>query len=264
MPAAGDIDLFGGNRARDLQLAGQQLGQASDTLSALHQRHAQEANDTRVQDFTNRFLDGRRAILQTGPDAYYKLSGADAIRGGDATRAKLTALKDELLGETANPYQRERLGSILDTHLAASATGIMRHTVEQQEVYSRGVATSSIEVARAEAIADPAMIDNAIYRAEGAARVLHAGQPPEAIEAGVRTAGGSVIASVIGDRLARNDPMGVTLFRQHADRLDDHTRRTLGAAAETLSNTLDAAAWLRDRSATLSTPAPTGDRRSMR
>ena len=138
VPAAGDIALFGGNRARDLQLAGHNLGQASDTLAALHQRYAQQANATRVQDFTNRFLDGRRAILQTGPDAYYKLSGADAIRGGDATRAKLTALKDELLGETANPYQRERLGSILDRHLTASATGIMRHTVEQQEVYSRG------------------------------------------------------------------------------------------------------------------------------
>ena len=155
VPAAEDINPFGGNRARDLQVAGQNLGQASDTLAALHQRHAQQANDTRVQDFTNQFLDGRRAILQTGPDAYYKLSGADAIRGGDAAKAKLTALRDELLGQTANPYQRERLGPILDRHLAASATGIMRHTVEQQEAYSRGVATSAIEVARAEAIADP-------------------------------------------------------------------------------------------------------------
>ncbi|MCW5736953.1 MAG: hypothetical protein KIS73_22700 [Enhydrobacter sp.] len=259
VPAAGDLDLFGGNRARDLQLAGHNLGQASDTLGALHQRYAQQANETRVQDFTNRFLDGRRAILQTGPDAYYKLSGAEAIKGADATTAKLTALRDELLRETANPYQRERFSSILDSHLAASATGIMRHTVEQQEVYSRGVATRSIQAARAEDIADPAMIDNAVYRAEGAARVLHVGQSPEAIEGGVRAVGGSVIASVIGDRLARNDPLGVTLFREHADRLDDHTRRTLGAAADTLSNTLDASAWLRDRSAALRMPASTGD-----
>lgn len=64
---------------------------------------------------------------------------------------------------------------------------------------------------------------------------------------------------VIGDRLARNDPQGVALFRQYADRLVPHDRRPLGAAAETLSNTVAAAAWLRERGATLRTPAPTGD-----
>ena len=40
VPAAGDVDLFGGNRARDLQLAGQQFGQASDSLAAIHERKA--------------------------------------------------------------------------------------------------------------------------------------------------------------------------------------------------------------------------------
>ncbi len=67
VPAAGDINLFGGNRARDLQLAGQNLGQASDTLFALYQREAQDANDTRVQDLNNQFLDGSRAVLKTDP-----------------------------------------------------------------------------------------------------------------------------------------------------------------------------------------------------
>jgi hypothetical protein len=101
VPAASDINLFGGNRARDLQVAGQNLGQASDSLFALYQRKAQDANDTRVQDFTNRFLDGRRAILQTGPDAYYNQTGADAITGADAATGQLTTLRDEVLGQTA-------------------------------------------------------------------------------------------------------------------------------------------------------------------
>ncbi len=96
----------------------------------------------------------------------------------------------------------------------------MRHAVGQQAVYSRGVAANAIETSQAEATADPAMMAPAVMRAEDAARVLHAGQPPEAVETGVRAAGGSVIAGVIGDRLARNDPMGVKLFRQYGDRLD--------------------------------------------
>ncbi|MGH7289653.1 MAG: hypothetical protein ACREJT_00485, partial [Myxococcota bacterium] len=259
VPAAGDINLFGGNRARDLQVAGQQLGQASDSLFALYQREAQDANDIRVQDLNNRFIDDSRAILKTGPDAYYNQTGADAITGADAATAKLTSLKEQVLGQTANDYQRQRLAPILDAHLAASTAGIVRHVAGQQAVYSRGVAANAIETSQAEATADPAMMDNAVMRAEGGARVLHAGQPPEAVETGVRAAGGSVIAGVIGDRLARNDPMGVKLFRQYADRLDPNARRALGAAAETLSNSIDATAWVRDRSATLLKPAPTGD-----
>jgi hypothetical protein len=76
---------------------------------------------------------------------------------------------------------------------------------------------------------------------------------------GVRAAGGSVIASVIGERLSRDDPQGVVLFRQYADRLDPDTRHALGMAVGTLSTSLDAAAWVRDRRATLRTRAPTGD-----
>jgi hypothetical protein len=53
-----------------------------------------------------------------------------------------------------------------------------------------------------------------------------------------------------GDRLARNDPQGVAPSRR---RLDSAARCTLGTAAGTLSNTLDAAAWLRERSAALPT-----------
>jgi len=255
VPAAGDISLFGGNRSRDLQAAGQNLGQASDSLFALYERTAREANDIRVQDLTNRFLDGRRAILQS----YSSQTGADAIAGADAASANLTSLKDEVFGQTANGNQRQRLAPILDAHLAASTADVTRHAVAQQEVYSRGVATKAIETSRAEAIADPSLMDHAVLRAEGAARALHAGQPPEAIESGARNAGGSVIAGVIGDRLARNDPMGVMLFKRYADRLDPSDRHTLGAAVETLSNSIAAATWLRDRGAGLRTPAPTGD-----
>lgn len=56
-----------------------------------------------------------------------------------------------------------------------------------------------------------------------------------------------------------NDPQGVALLRRHADRLDPGACRTLCAAAGTSSNTLDAAAWLRERSATLPTQMSDAD-----
>ena len=68
---------------------------------------------------------------------------------------------------------------------------------------------------------------------------------------GVRAAGGSGIAGVIGDRLSRDDPRGLALLRRYADRLDPDTRHALGTAAGMLSTSLDSAAWVRDRSAAL-------------
>jgi hypothetical protein len=209
-----------------------------------------------VQDFNNQFINGRREILSTGPDAYYKQTGADG------TAAKLAALKDQLLGQTANDYQRQKLGPILDAHLAVSADGIARYADEQQRVYARTVAANAIQTSRAEAVANPANLTNGVVRAEHAARVLYQGQAPEVVESEARKARGSIVSAVIGDRLAHNDPSGVALYRQYGDRLDPRDRRALGAAADMLSNNLEASAWLRDRSAALAADkakAPTGD-----
>jgi hypothetical protein len=259
VPAAGDINLFGGNQAQDLQLAGQRLGQASDNVFSIYERMAKDANDSRVQDLNNQFLNARRDILRTAPNAYYNQKGAEAISGAGAVTEKLKTIGEQIFGQAANGYQRQKLRPILDAHLAASADDMKGYVGEQQAAYARGVAAAAIETSQADAIADPPNMPNAVMRAEGAARAYNRGQPPEIVESEARKAGASVIAGVIGDRLARNDPLGVTLFRQYGERLESRDRRTLGAAAETLSNTVEAAAWLRDRSATLRTPAPTGD-----
>jgi hypothetical protein len=61
---------------------------------ALYERAAQEANESRVQDLNNQFLDGRRPILQ----GYYKRTGAEAITGAEAATGELTALRDTVFG----------------------------------------------------------------------------------------------------------------------------------------------------------------------
>ena len=80
VPAAGDLALFGGNRARDLQLAGQQIGQASNALFALYERQAQAANDTRVQDLNDRFINGKRDELVGRIQERYGIARDDADR----------------------------------------------------------------------------------------------------------------------------------------------------------------------------------------
>jgi Restriction endonuclease fold toxin 5 len=264
VPAARDIDLFGGNRARDLQVAGQQLGQASDSLFALYDRHAQQANDTRVQDFNNQFITGMQQILRTGPEAYFNQKGADAIRGAGAATERLAALKKQLFEGASNDYQRRKLAPILDAHFASGSEQIARHLDQQQQVYERNVHLASIEVAEQEAISNPGNLAAAVTRAADATRALYKGQVPEVIESEAGKAGSRVVSNLIKDRLGRNDRLAVGLYRQYEKRLDPNDRTALGKAVETLSNQVDAAAWIRDRSASLPTsqgraPVPTGD-----
>ena len=65
-----------------------------------------------------------------------------------------------------------------------------------------------------------------------------------------------MVSSLIKDRLFRNDPSAVGLYRQHEGRLDPQDRATVGTAVETFSNREEAGNWVRDRSASL--PAPQG------
>jgi hypothetical protein len=264
VPAAGDIDLFGGNRARDLQVAGQQLGQASDSLFALYDRHAQQANDTRVQDFNNQFITGMQQILRTGPGAYLNQKGADAIRGAGAATERLATLKEEVIGQAPNDYQRRKLAPILDAHFASGSERIARHVDQQQQVYERNVHLASLEVAEQEATGNPGNLAAALTRAADATRALYKGQAPEVAEIEARKAASRVVSSLIKDRLVRNARSAVGLYRQYESRLDPEDRAALGMAVDMLSNQVDAAAWVRDSGAKLSAPKdrapmPTGD-----
>jgi hypothetical protein len=96
--AAGELALFGGDRARDLQVAGQQLGQASYSLFGLYERKAQEANETHVQEFIGSMQD----VLRTGPNAFSKLEGADAIQAAGAATETLKNLTAEVFEQAAN------------------------------------------------------------------------------------------------------------------------------------------------------------------
>ncbi len=124
---------------------------------------------------------------------------------------------------------------------------------------------ASIEVAEREARSNPSNLGAAVTRCERTPPARSSRADAEVVENEAREGAASrVVSSLIEDRLARNDPSAVRFYRQYQDRLDPNDRTALGAAVETLSNRVDAAAWVRDRSANLSAPlgrapTPTGD-----
>jgi hypothetical protein len=74
---------------------------------------------------------------------------------------------------------------------------------------------------------------------------------PEVAEVEARKAASRVVASSIKERLTRNDRAAVGLYRQYESRLDPKDRTALGMAVETLSNSVEATDWVRERSANL-------------
>ncbi|MCW5738496.1 MAG: hypothetical protein KIS73_30520, partial [Enhydrobacter sp.] len=157
-------------------------------------------------------------------------------------------------GQGVNGYQRNRLAPILDTHFASATEQIARHVDRQQQVYDRNVAAASMKVAEREATTNLGNLAGAVTRAVGAVRAHHKGQASEVIESESRKAASQVVSSLIRDRLVRNDSSAVGLYRQYEGRLDPADRTTLDMAVETLSNSVEAANWVRERSASL--PAP--------
>ncbi len=154
-----------------------------------------------MQDSSNKFITGVQQALRTGPDAYYNLKGSDAIKRAGAVTETLAKLKEQLLGQVPNDYQRQKLGPILDVHFASATDQIARHADQQQQVYERNVHAASIEVAEREARSNPSNLAAAVTRTTDATRALFKGRAPEVVENEARRAASRVVSSLIEDRL---------------------------------------------------------------
>src|SRR5262245_54090778 len=102
---------------RDLQVAGSLLEKASDNLSTIALGEARDANEARVQDLNNQFISAQQQLLYTGDDAFYKRQGRNAIEGAPDATQRLLDLKQGLIDQTTNEYQKQRLTGILNNHV---------------------------------------------------------------------------------------------------------------------------------------------------
>jgi len=73
-----------------------------------------EADDARVNDLKNQFIDIKQQVLYTAPQAFLRSQGSDAITGAEATQQTLADLRQQTLDQTVNDLQRTRLGEMLD------------------------------------------------------------------------------------------------------------------------------------------------------
>lgn len=129
--AAGDVGLFGGNQARDLQQAGQNLDRTSDITFNIYERAAKEANDTKVESDLNGFIDRKQKTLAD----FVQLKGQDAIQGSKAVNDGLLTMKTQLLDGAKNAYQRDSLSRRLDAQLLDATGTVTAHVANQSTVW---------------------------------------------------------------------------------------------------------------------------------
>src|SRR3954468_18153094 len=92
-------------------------------------------DDHRVEALVNRFIAGKQEALFTAPDAFYRLSGGDAVEGAPATVERLKDLKTSVLEQARDDGERAALGPRLDLHIDDANDGIDRHVAKQRRVH---------------------------------------------------------------------------------------------------------------------------------
>jgi hypothetical protein len=199
-----------------------------------------DANDARVRDLNNQFIDYKQQVLFTAPQAFLRQQGSDAIaRAGEADEI-LDSLRQQTLDQAANAHQRTHLAGMLDWHLADAKERVRRHVVEQSDVWQQSVAARTVELATKQAALESGDAEKvgfvalAAYDAEKA-RALKAGLAPEiAHESGRGAWSGAYKAAI--ETQAGTDPLqAVKLFEHAKATLDPQTREALQPRIDDLS-----------------------------
>lgn len=240
MPATGlpnrsaPVEAFGNaaqtaGQARDLQVAGQFVDKAADSLERVALTEMRDMNETRVQELSNQFVAAQQKILFTAPDAFYRQKGAAAIKAAESTTQALLDLKKNFADQTGNSYQRQVLEKRLDAHVGDATGGISRHVATQAAVWQDAVAKGTVQNAENDAVQnfnDPAKYT---LHADGAFQTEYdrllkvTGNTPEgqvAAKAGATAARSNIYKNVISLQ-SENDPaMAQRTLNDNRDKLD--------------------------------------------
>ena len=178
----------------------------------LYRQEAATANATRVEELNNDFIGRQREILHTGPDAFYRQQGRDAVLGAPDVIGRLNAVQDDLLGQAATPSQKAMLSKVLHSHMAVTHACIGDHVGLQSREWQKVVAQGRIDHLHEQArhhYDDHDLIETFAGTGESAAadQARLAGLKPdsETAKAQVASAHSAIWRTAIEQALAAND-----------------------------------------------------------
>jgi hypothetical protein len=193
---------------------------------------------TLAQALNNDFIARQQQLLHDGLDAFYQKQGADALAATPAVLDRLDALRDQQLGTTTTPRQRQILGQALDNHLTVSKAGIARHAAQQTLAWQDATAQSRLALLQKQAgfdYGDPDSIAN--YADAGRSAALHqaeiAGFAPDSGDSDQRAsnAASAIWRTAIETALAKDDHLkpAIALYERSGDTLTPGDRAALSA-----------------------------------
>jgi hypothetical protein len=200
-------------------------------------------DDHRVEALVNRFIAAKQDALFTGPDAYYRSKGRNAIKLLPFITDRLTGLKAEQFAHPLPDYPQSRgripieqliepltdgeratLDDRLDAHIADAMDGINRHVAAQREAFKRQTLAERQRLIRhaieLEHNNDDKLAGLAEAHASAALELARMNGEPEgpAIDA----ARSAIWHSAIAQRIANGDGAGaLKLFQRARHQLND-------------------------------------------
>jgi len=253
---AAPVEAFGNaaqtaGQARDMQVAGQFVDKAADSLERVALTEMRDMNETRVQELANGFISGQQFTLYTDKDAFYRKKGQDAINGAQGATDKLLELKKETIGLAANDYQRRRLATMLDAQVNEATNGISRHVAVQSQEWQKSVAEGRQALLRNQAALDHNDVDKVeglAAAAEGTAReqAKQAGVPgTDAETAMVVKARSDILTTAITQRLQSGDNRSaLALYDKVKHRLDERDSIKLASVMKSTATDVAAEDWI--------------------
>ena len=193
----------------------------------LYRQEAANANATRVEELNNDFIGRQREILHTGPDAFYRQQGRDAVLGAPDVIGRLQAVHDDLLGQASTPSQRAMLSKVLHSHMAVTHSGIGDHVGRQSREWQKVVAQGRIDHLHEQArhhYDDHSLIETFAGAGESAAldqaRLAELKPDSETAKAQAASAHSAIWRTAIEHALAANNHRAAsTLYERAKDRL---------------------------------------------
>jgi hypothetical protein len=223
------VGAFGGIGAQQLVQAGQTTERAGDRLQVVFEREAELANNARVDELNNQFLDAQTKLLSTDKGAFYTKQGSDAIHAAEPTVKALQELRTNILGQTANAAQKADLSKRLSYHVNDATASIGRHVANQSLVWRDQVAKGTVMAGTNQMAAnynDPekvALHGTGIWQTEYDRALKQLGDTPEgqvAAKASADAVRSNAMKAVITLQAVDNPAMAQRTLDKHRDWLD--------------------------------------------
>lgn len=197
----------------------QQLGQGLQLAHEAAQHNLDIFNEGAVRQADNQLADQSRTITLTGPDAFYKKTGADAYGSAQATQEALTKARTAIAAGLKNDTQRRMFAEIADRRLEPEFDGIAKHADSQLAVYNSDQSKSRLSLASDNAVTysdDPKRFGDEMARVASEVGFQTKGMAPEVQADMLHQTTSSILTRVVDAKMT-TDPVGAAAYAHDHD-----------------------------------------------